>query len=138
MKQTENGISKTGDGVPKTGDAVSSKGGSANPKKENHVHKKKMNGGPKKAGSGPKKENSISFQMDDGKEVRFFVLEETMLAGENYLLVSDRMGDEATAYIMHEITEENEERIYEILEDEKKIEVLSKVFSELMDNVEFR
>lgn len=85
-----------------------------------------------------KKEDSICFQTDDGKEVRFFILEETMLAGENYLLVSDGTGDEETAYIMREITEENEEKIYEIVEDEKKLEALSKVFAELLDQVEFR
>lgn len=81
---------------------------------------------------------SICFKTDDGTEIRFFVLEETVLAGETYLLVSDGMEDEATAYILQEITEENEEKVYEMVGDEKKIEALSKVFSELMDQVEFK
>ncbi|MBR1741995.1 MAG: DUF1292 domain-containing protein [Lachnospiraceae bacterium] len=85
-----------------------------------------------------KKSDSICFETEDGEEVRFFVIEETKLAGDNYLLVSDGMGEEATAYIMQEITEENEEKIYEMVEDGKKLEALSKVFSELIENVELK
>ena len=85
-----------------------------------------------------KKSDSICFETEDGEEVRFFVIEETKLAGDNYLLVSDGMGEEATAYIMQEITEENEEKIYEMVEDGKKLDALSKVFSELIENVELK
>ena len=85
-----------------------------------------------------KKSDSIVFEMEDGEEVRFFVIEETMLAGENYLLVSDSMKEEAEAYILQEMMTENEETVYEMVEDETKLEVLSKLFSEIIENVDIK
>ena len=42
------------------------------------------------------KENKVVyFTTDEGEEVPFFVVEETKIAGENYLLVTDSEEDEA-------------------------------------------
>ena len=41
----------------------------------------------------------VYFTTDEGEEVPFFVVEETKIAGENYLLVTDSEEDEADAYI---------------------------------------
>ena len=46
------------------------------------------------------KENKVVyFTTDEGEEVPFFVVEETKIAGENYLLVTDSEEDEACIYI---------------------------------------
>ena len=51
---------------------------------------------------------SIPFITDDNKEIRFCVLEQTMINGVNYLLVSDSQDDMAddaedmVVYIMKE------------------------------------
>lgn len=40
----------------------------------------------------------VNFTTDNGEEIPFFVVEETKIAGENYLLVTDSEDDEAGAY----------------------------------------
>ena len=79
----------------------------------------------------------VNFTTDNGDEIPFFVVEETKIAGENYLLVTDSEDDEADAYILREVSENTEESFYEMLEDDDKINAISKVFAELLDDVEF-
>ena len=84
------------------------------------------------------KENKVVyFTTDEGEEVPFFVVEETKIAGENYLLVTDSEEDEAYAYIFREVFENENDSFYEMVEDEEKINALSKVFAELLDDVDF-
>lgn len=79
---------------------------------------------------------SIIFESEEGKEVSFFVIEQTMLAGVNYLLVADSQEDEAEAYILREIEEQDSQTIYEMVEEEDELDALLKIFSELLDDVE--
>lgn len=79
----------------------------------------------------------VNFTTDNGEEIPFFVVEETKIAGENYLLVTDSEDDEADAYILKEVSKNTEESFYEMLEDDEKINAISKVFAELLDDVEF-
>ena len=79
----------------------------------------------------------VNFTTDNGEEIPFFVVEETKIAGENYLLVTDSEDDEADAYILREVSENTEESFYEMLEDDDKINAISKVFAELLDDVDF-
>ena len=79
----------------------------------------------------------VNFTTDNGEEIPFFVVEETKIAGENYLLVTDSEDDEADAYILREVSENTEESFFEMLEDDDKINAISKVFAELLDDVEF-
>ena len=84
------------------------------------------------------KENKVVyFTTDEGEEVPFFVVEETKIAGENYLLVTDSEEDEADAYIFREVSENVNDSFYDMVEDEEKINALSKVFAELLDDVDF-
>lgn len=80
--------------------------------------------------------DSIIFENEEGEDVPFFVIEQTMLAGVNYLLVAESEEDEAEAYILREIQEEENQTVYEMVEEEEELEALSKVFSELLDDVE--
>lgn len=80
----------------------------------------------------------IYFQEEDGTKAGFFVLEETKINGINYLLVTDSEEDEAEAWIMQEISEEDaEEKIYRPVEKEEELSYLSKIFAELLEDVEF-
>lgn len=81
----------------------------------------------------------IEFMDEDGEKVFFDVIEQTMLAGVNYLLVTDSEDegeDEAAAYIMREIKEDDNQKTYEMVEDDTVLEALSKVFSELLEEVD--
>ena len=80
---------------------------------------------------------SITLTDDDGEEVDFYILEETELGGETYLLVTDddSDGEEAEALILREITDEDGMAVYETVEDESILSALSGVFEELLDEI---
>ena len=82
-------------------------------------------------------QDKIEFTTEDGEQIEFFVLEQTKLAGETYLLVADSDEEEANALILKEIQDENQDTvIYDTVEDEQQLEALSKVFEELLDDID--
>lgn len=87
-----------------------------------------------------KKTDSIPFLTDDGTEVEFGILEQTTINGRNYLLVSEEetAGEEDTiVYIMRETSDsESDLASYEIVEDEDELESVSKVFEQLMEDLD--
>ena len=80
------------------------------------------------------KESRILFLDDQGQEIEFLVLEQTTLAGTNYLLVADSVGEDGTVLIMKEISLEDDYVSYEIVEDEEELEIISKIFNELIED----
>ena len=83
------------------------------------------------------KEEKIIFTTEDGEEIALYVVEQTTLAGENYLLVADSEEEEANAFILKEVKIDNEEDIiYDEVEDEELLEALSKIFEELLDDID--
>lgn len=81
----------------------------------------------------------ITFTLDTGEVVDFAVLEETKVGGRNYLLVTESEDEktDAEAYILKEIAEEEQEQIlYEMVEDGKELEYVSKIFAELLEDVD--
>ncbi|MCI5640398.1 MAG: DUF1292 domain-containing protein [Lachnospiraceae bacterium] len=81
-------------------------------------------------------QEQIVFVNDDGQEVLFYVIEQTMIAGTTYLLVADA-DDEEQAYIMKNTAKDSDdgELVCEIVEDEQELEAISKVFAELLDDI---
>lgn len=79
----------------------------------------------------------VSFTDPQTNElVEFVVEEETQVNGIKYLLVSedtDAMDGTWDAYILKEMRNENDEVLYEVVEDEVEFTALAKVFSELSD-----
>ena len=82
------------------------------------------------------KSDCIEFETEDGEKVLFYVVEETMLGGINYLLVTDSEEEEADAYIMREMTDQDGQRVYELVEDDEELDAVSKIFSELLEDIE--
>lgn len=82
------------------------------------------------------KSDCIEFETEDGEKVLFYVVEETMLGGINYLLVTDSEEEEADAYIMREMTDQDGQGVYEMVEDDEELDAVSKIFSELLEDIE--
>jgi hypothetical protein len=78
----------------------------------------------------------ISFAAADMEEsVELFVLEQTKINGVSYLLVTE---DNEECFILKEKTEsENVEALYETVEDDVELNAVSKVFEELLEDVDF-
>lgn len=80
----------------------------------------------------------VNFTDPDTKEsIEFYVLEQTTIRGMNYLLVTvDEEGD-SDAFVLREVTNEDDQNtIYEMVSDDKELEAIAKVFAELMDDVD--
>ena len=78
-------------------------------------------------------EKIIFIDPETNEEIEFSVEEETQLNGVKYLLVSEEADGECDAYILKEISMENDEVLYQMVEDDVEFMALAKVFSELTD-----
>ena len=80
----------------------------------------------------------IRFQLADGTVEEFFIEEQTRIGGVSYLLVSDSMEDEASAYILKDVQNDTDpEACYEMLEDEDELQAVYKVFEQMLEDVDF-
>ena len=75
-------------------------------------------------------EEKIIFVDEDGNEIEMYVIEETRINNVNYLLVAE-------AYILKDISnDEDEEAVYEIVDDESEVDYIGRVFSELLEDID--
>lgn len=81
---------------------------------------------------------TIPFLTDDGTEVQFYIMEQTMIGGINYLLVTEDMDDEDAEVMMmkEDPNSDGEFASYQFVEDDSELAAVSKVFAELMDDVD--
>lgn len=86
-------------------------------------------------------ENQVTFLNEKGEEVSFFILEETEIAGNHYLLVADSKEEDANALILKEKqekeTEKEKELLFEPVQSETEWESVLKVFEQLLEEVSF-
>ncbi|MCI5623065.1 MULTISPECIES: DUF1292 domain-containing protein [Anaerostipes] len=82
------------------------------------------------------KDNTILCLDEDGNEIQLLVLEQTTLAGINYLLVADSMEDDGIVLIMKEISLEDDYVSYEVVDDDEELKIISSIFNELVDDFE--
>lgn len=79
----------------------------------------------------------IKFVSEEMQEVEFFVLEQTKVNGISYILVTDSEEGDAECWIMRDVsTEDSVESIYDFVEDEEELYAVSKVFEELLEDID--
>lgn len=80
----------------------------------------------------------IKFYFADTDEtVEFFVLEQTRINGKDYILVTDSEEDDAEALILKDLSNDgDQDALYEIVDDDNELEAVSKVFSEMLEDVD--
>lgn len=71
-----------------------------------------------------------------GESITLYAVEETRVAGVNYLLAADEEGD-GSCYILRDVSlPEEAEAIYEMVEDEDELDYLLHIFKELVDGID--
>ncbi len=89
------------------------------------------------------KNGEIMLTAEDGSEEAFFVVEKAEIAGREYLLVTNEPMDaeetdeeEAEALILrvNKNEEDDETLVYDVVEDEDELTILSKYFEELLED----
>lgn len=82
----------------------------------------------------------IEFCPEGGEQVEFYVLEQTRLGGCDYILVTDSMDseeEEGEALILKDISApEDKEAIYEIVEDERELDAVAEIFSDMLEDID--
>ena len=86
---------------------------------------------------------TIKFtDVETNEEIEFEVVEETRVNNVNYLLVTESnvtvdASDDEVAYILIDLSSpEDTEAKYEIVEDDNELEYISKIFEELLEDVD--
>ena len=78
---------------------------------------------------------TISFIDENNEKVEFEVIEQTTIAGMNYLLVCEGSEDEESdAFILKEIKNNADDVIYDEVIDDIELQAVAKVFGELLDD----
>ena len=79
----------------------------------------------------------IQFTFDETNEtVEFFVLEQTMINGTGYILVTDSEEDAECLILKDTSAKDDSDSVYEIVEDDTELIAVSKVFEELLEDVD--
>ncbi|MBQ6106058.1 MAG: DUF1292 domain-containing protein [Lachnospiraceae bacterium] len=80
------------------------------------------------------KKDTVIFRTDDGSEITFTVISETRLNGNNYILVTDEVGEEA--FILRESFDENEDMVYEMVDDDTEIDAVGGMFRAILEDID--
>ena len=79
----------------------------------------------------------INFYFDETEEsVEFFVLEQTKINGETYILVTDSEDDDGECLILRQTGADDADAIYSIVEDDTELDAVAKIFEELLEDVD--
>ncbi len=87
-------------------------------------------------------DTKVEFIDENGEKVSFNVIEETKINNVKYLLVTENLDpaiesdeDEEVAYILKDLSEDSSaDAVYEMVEDDKELDYISKIFEELLDD----
>lgn len=80
----------------------------------------------------------VIFQSpQSGEALEFYVIEQTTIGGVNYLLVTEEEQGDCDAFILKEVSQDHHtEATYEVIESEEELESISKIFAELLEDVD--
>ncbi len=79
----------------------------------------------------------LIFEPEEGNPAEFYVLEQTMLGGIPYILVTEEEAGDGEEMIMKDISKPGEEEaVYEIVEDETELSAVAAVFEDMLEDVE--
>lgn len=82
-------------------------------------------------------ETVIFTDEQTGEEIEFYVVEEVRINNINYILVTDSEDDEATAYILKEISASDDgESFLQMVSDDDELDYIGKVFEQVLDDVD--
>ena len=81
-------------------------------------------------------EKIVFYLNDTSEREEFFVLEQTKINGSEYILVTDTEDEDGECLILKEAGKDGEETLYDVVEDETELLAVSKVFEELLEDVD--
>lgn len=78
-------------------------------------------------------DNKINIIDEEGNEIELIIIETAKFEGRDYILASEN----ENAYILKDVSEDKDsDSIYEFVDDEKELDMLADVFSELISDMD--
>ena len=71
------------------------------------------------------------------EDLEFYVLEQTQINGNTFLLVTEEEEGDSDAFILKQVNGQDDELVYEMVEDDNVLDGLAKIFAELLEDVDF-
>lgn len=81
-------------------------------------------------------EKIIFTDPENQEDLELYLLEQTCINGTTYLLAAEEEEEDSVAYILKEVQTENEDVIYAMVEGDVELNAISKVFAEILDDVD--
>lgn len=81
-------------------------------------------------------EKVVFIDPETKENVEFFVVEETQVNGMRYLFVTEEEEDDCDAYILKEVASEDDDVVYEMVEDDTELAAVAKIFAELIEDAD--
>lgn len=79
----------------------------------------------------------ITFRPDGEEPAEFYVLEQTVVGGRQYILVTDSEEGDGEALILKDMSEEeDEEGLYTIVSDDEELAAVAEIFADILDDVD--
>lgn len=80
----------------------------------------------------------IVFYPEGEEPVELYVLEQTMIAGKTYILVTDTEEGDGEAFILRDMSEpEDTEGVYVEVTEDTEFSAVAEVFGKMLEDVEF-
>ncbi len=81
--------------------------------------------------------DKITFQLNENETAELYVVEQTRIAGVNYLLVTEEEKGDGEAFILKEVSAA-EDTMGEYTDEltDKEFEAVAAIFSELLEDIE--
>ncbi len=81
--------------------------------------------------------DKIVFRPEGEAPVEFYVLEQTMIAGKTYILVTDTEEGDGEALILRDTSKpEDKDGVYVIVTEETELSAVADVFGSMLEDVE--
>ena len=79
----------------------------------------------------------ITFQPEGEESVEFYVLEQTIIGGVTYILVTEEEEGDGDAYILKDLSATGDtEAVYEMVTDDVEMDAVSSVFASMLEDVD--
>ena len=79
----------------------------------------------------------ITFAPEGEENIDFYILETTRLGGVDYILVTDAPEGDGEAMILKDLSgPDDEEALYEVVEDDEELQAVAKVFENILEDVD--
>ena len=80
----------------------------------------------------------IPFTPEGGSKIELYVIEQTTVGGVDYFLATESEEGDCDALILKDLSnKDDEEAVFEVVEDDAELNAIAKIFENLLDDISF-